>query len=64
MRNAETVVATIHACSQCDSVAWNERLESRVHQKVHARFGGGRLEKDVQRTSPAAYPTVTQMHRS
>jgi len=28
-----------------------------VHRKMQARFGGGRLEKDAQRTSSAAYPT-------
>ena len=34
---------------------------------MQARFGGGRMEKDVQRTSPAAYPTVLaairELHR-
>lgn len=42
---------------QRDRVAWIEQLESRVHRKVHARFGGGRMEKGGQRTSPVAYPT-------
>jgi transposase len=40
-----------------DSARRNEQLESRVPRKVHARFGGGRLEKGGLRTSPAAYPT-------
>jgi hypothetical protein len=37
--------------------ARNEQLESGVPGNRHAPFGGGRLEKGAERTSPAAYPT-------
>ena len=43
--------------SESDHKHRTERLESCMHRKMHVQFGGGPMEKDMLRTSPAAYPT-------
>jgi len=38
-------------------------LESRVLGNLHARFGGGRLEKCLYGNSPGAYPTPAKKEK-
>jgi hypothetical protein len=62
MRTADTVLAIIRDRNDLDTR--NEQLDSGVPGNRHAPFGGGRLEKGTERTSPAAYPTRSRASSS
>ena len=54
----------IHTGRPRDLDTRNEQLESGVPGNRHAPFGGRRMEKGAERTSPAAYPTRLISSRS